>query len=88
MRQPSVDPVDPKLGSFSKGTPNLKDLVASFGFVFRGYPKNKGLSGFVWVRFGFVFSVKSLIPNSIMGSFRCLTLFFGGCCNFRTLALG
>ena len=39
------------LGSFSQGTPNLKHLLAWFGFVSRGYPQNKGLIGFVWVRF-------------------------------------
>ena len=39
------------LGSFSKGTPNLKHLLAWFGFVSRGCPQNKGLIGFVWVRF-------------------------------------
>jgi len=41
----------PSLGSFSEGAPNLKDLLASFGFVLGGYPQNKGLIGFVWVRF-------------------------------------
>jgi hypothetical protein len=39
------------LGSFSRGTPDLKELLASFGFVSGGYPQNKGLIGFVWVRF-------------------------------------